>query len=920
MNPPSGIERCYRLLLRLYPKDFLAAHGADMLELFRDGWRRRARGGYRQLVLHSVQLVADVVHAAAAVRFDKLAEKKGRRFGVQGQGTRLPRNREEGPLPGLAQDLRFALRGMRSSPLVLICVLATLALGVAMNVVMLGIVDRALVSPPPGIRDPDRVVQLKFEGVDAAGTKFSMSTTSFPIFRLLRTLGTFDGVAAERVEEMTFGLGGELAKVSVSAVSSNYFDVMGTPLERGSFALREMSAEQVAVISHALWKRSFGRQDDALHRELRLNSSVYTIIGVAPPGFSGASNKQVDVWIPIFAAMRGAPAGWHLRPGMRVAALTARLREGATVEASAAQAGQAIAASGIEGPTGLTVGLAAIIPRPSAAAATPAGRMAFWLGGVSLIVLLISISNIVGLEILRALRQRRETAIKLALGLTPARLLRSLLVESVLMMSVGGLCGVLLAGRFGQAISAFVLPELARPTFGSEGRVLGLAAGIAGLSSILAALVRFAQIRGFSDLSGRRGSSSRRFRRSALQTSLLVGQSALALVLVVGCGLFVSSLNAIESQDLGIDTQDVFLVRLQSAKPLPGTQGNETYRGLMERFRQLPSVRYAAPVQSFPFGPHLVVFTATPGKKAEDLFPGQFPYAYGATDDFFQVLGQRVVQGRLFRPGEAQGGPLVAIVNRSLAEYLWPGQDPIGQCLQAGMASGPQGGYLPADAPCRTVVGVVNDTRVSRMRVEQDPTSYQYYLPYEQTGFMGQGELPFWGVLVKVRSDAASIRSDLLREARGGVQPETFVEVQAYRETIDPQVRPVRLGAGLFSAFGLLALALAGLGLYAALSYAVSQRRQEMGIRLALGAARGDVFRLIVGDGFRIAAMGGIMGCAAALYATRWIAAFLYATSPQNPWILGGGGAALFLVSLLACALPGWKAGRTDPIIALRAE
>ena len=924
----TGIETIYRLLLHLCPADFRTQFGVDMIELLRDRWREGpTQAGALEKLLLGRRILADLLSTATILRLEELVDwgKKLLRLGSSAPGqhpSRTPGPERQGFWTGLQQDLRSAQRSLTRNPVTTLIILLTLALGIAVNAAVFGVVDRILISPPPHILDAQDVVRVQFEWNEPSGRSFVSDTTSYPAFRLLQESGAFHHVAAENYEEMAFQRPRGTIRAMVTKVSGNYFDLLGTVPFRGGFWGSGSANDPVAVVSHSFWKSELGGDEDVVGSTFRLNGDLFTILGVAPPGFSGAQANAVDLWTPIMAGMRSRPLGWHLNPRLRVVTLVARLNPDRQPESSTEQATQALISRGL-GPSQVDskVIVTPILPGRSAGAASPLGRLAFWLAGVSGIVLLVALTNIVGLELLRSLKMRRETALKPALGISRYRLIRELLVETLILTTLGAFVGLIIVLGTGSNFADFLVPGLAPAQGVLDSRAILLCALVAFAAGSASALIRYFQAtqpRSLADL--RAGGAPGGYRRPWLQSSLLVAQVALALTLVIGAGLFLQSLQLIVNQDLGLDIDNVYVLNLKFSPDVSKGAMNQAYRDLESDLRQLPEVETAAHVVSLQFGPYLTVNVDVPDNPDPNLFADQFPFLYPASEGYFDVPGLKFLKGRSFYAVDSRGSERTAVVNQSFAQHAWPQQDPIGKCLRIGLDLADPSS-VPVDAPCRRVVGIVNDSRIRRVRLNLDPTVCQYYIPFPQLDFLPSPMQPeIWGLVVRAEGQQGGLESKLLHETLSRTPAALFAEIQPYQDLIDPQIRPVRLGSGLFTLFGTLALGLASLGLFGAISYAVSQRRREMGIRIALGAQLRDILHLIIVDGLRVVSLGALAGLALTAYAVPWISSHLYQTSPQSPLVLGLSIGVLFLAATLASLFPALRAGHTNPNQTLRTE
>ncbi len=501
------------------------------------------------------------------------------------------------------------------------------------------------------------------------------------------------------------------------------------------------------------------------------------------------------------------------------------------------------------------------------------------------------------------MRRRRETAVRLALGVSRRRLFAVRVLESALLTLLGGGAAVLLAAWGSDLVRALLLPDLAWRVSITDPTLLGFIAAASLAAGILAGLIPALQSSRpelMSALkSGGHGATSR---RSRLRTGLLVAQAALSVVLLAGTGLFVRSLDAARRVDMGFDPGPMVMATLEPEGGYPGAERMvELYRSALDRVSRLGGVDAAAVATTIPFRNARGVDLRVPGVDSLPRTESGGAYINAVTPGFFRAMGLEIVRGRGFAAeDDADNAQRVAIVNRTMSDLVWPDAEALGQCL------------IIEGEPCATVVGVVEDSR--RFNLEEAP-SMKYYVP------LSQAPLP-WpprGIVVRGAADPGVLVAPIQREiqAMPGIR---MVQTRPFAELVAPEFRAWRLGAGLFAAFGLLALAVAGVGLYSVLAFNVAERTGEIGVRSALGASRRRLVREIVGGGLKIAALGVVLGLAATLAAGPWIRELLYETSPGNPLVLGVVALTMLVVAATASGIPAWRAARIDPAEALRAE
>lgn len=835
-------------------------------------------------------------------------------------------------MPDALGDLRHALRTLRRQPGFVAAVVGTFAIAIGTNAAMFGLIDRLMLSGPRGIGNPDRVVRLSVEAGDP-GQSYRMSTFSYPLFKSLeQATSAFTSVAATRPDTVMVGRE-EVRPSPALAVSGHYFSLLrATPLLGRAISPADDQiplGASVVVLSHAYWSRAFGRDPAAIGQVLVINGTPYTIIGVARAGFNGDSPSAVDLFIPLTAAMRNQAFGWWTVERMNLISIVGRLPEGITTRAADDLVTAIVRAqSGNEERAARQVArLSSVVPGRSARQSTQS-RIALWLGGVSIVVLLIATANVGTLLLLRAARRQRETAMRITLGAPRATLARQLVLESLILSVAGAAVGLVLSRWLSETIRIVLLPTVAPGERFVDQRVIVLSVSAAVIAGLAAALTPIAQI-GRRDLAsalrvaGESGASGR-----MTSQSIMVGvQVALCTVLLIGAGLFVRSLQRVQSQDLGFSTQGILYVTLDIQGHASGREKDAMHEEVARRARSVDGVRRASLVEAFPFGPFHVPPMSIPGRAGMPTLGGQPPFLYAATPDYLQMMKVSLRQGRLFTERDTRSSPLVAIVNESMARAVWPDESPIGKCIRAGYPADMSGFADPMDAvgfaPCREVVGVVRDSRARSLRGDgNEARQMQYYVPFEQIPAPPSPNFAFAsGVFVQADdADLDRVAVAVQRAVQNGLGPSTYARVQRYQDLIDPQLRSWRLGASLFSLFGALALGIAAVGLFGVISFLIGQRTREMGVRLALGATHRRMWTLVIGDALRLVMIGIVAGTVTAMAAGPFVRDMLFRTSPWEPANAGLAIGILLTVTVVAAALPAWRAGRVDPLAALRAD
>ncbi len=806
-----------------------------------------------------------------------------------------------------------AVRTLGRSPARAVAVIAIMALGVGANATMFGALDRLFLRPPAQVRSPDRMkrifVHLRRQSSGEMGTQ---STHTYPDFADWRQLDVFAGTAAYSSRQLTIGSGSGAERLPVTLATASLFPTLGVRPALGRFFGPDddtFGAEPVAVLGYSYWQRHFGGEPEVVGRVLEVGDLSYTVIGVAPPAFTGVDLDRVDVWLPLHRAAVVEEGGteWQDSRGWYWVDVVARLAPGVTPEAAGAAATRVHRNGRADNPNydpQATVEMASLNLARTGEASREA-RVVPWLMGVALMVLLLTCANVANLLLARAMRRRRETAVRRALGASRARVILTGVIEAVLLSLAGGAAAVAVALWGGDLFQAILLGGAEWERGVDTLRVIGFSAGLAVLAGVFAGLVPALRASRQDTAGALKGSGRGTTRgRSRLRSGLLVIQAAISVVLLIGTGLFVLSLRAARGVDLGFDPDGVLIVRLQPEGGYPGGEAMTVlYREGRRALEGLPGIESTAITTTVPFrnargiGDDLRV----PGLDSLPRTAAGGAYIHAVTGDYFETLGLDILRGRgITESDDAESAPRVAVVNETMARLVWPDGDALGGCL------------ILADAPCATVVGIAEDSH--RFELEETE-SMAYYVPlahapypWPPSGLMVRGPSP--------RTLTAPVQRRL-NEALSGVR---LVGTEPFRNSIDPSYGSWRLGATLFMAFGLLALLVASMGLYSMLAFEVAERRPEMGVRSALGATRGRLVRLVLSDGLRLAGLGVVLGIGVGLWAAARARDLLFGVSPHDPRVLAVVAAAMLLVSVAASGVPAWRAARVDPNETLRAE
>jgi predicted permease len=820
-------------------------------------------------------------------------------------------------LQGVVQDLRYAGRALRREPAFATVMVATLALAIGVNAAMFGIVDRLLLRGPDHVRAPDRVMRVYYTTTARPGSTIStFSANGYAAYAGYRD-GTsrFDAFAAYgNAHEMHLGEGEDAERVKVNLATWTMFPLLGvTPAVGRFFGAAEdtpPAGEAVAVLGHGLWTRRFGADPSVVGRDIVLQGSRHTVVGVTPRGFTGPELEPVDVWVPV--SHRNAPRpDWPETWNAKWLHVIGRLGPGVSPEEASADAAAAYRRA-YTGPIDWEREHAVTV-RPLRYDAAGAERMeatvSRWLAGVAMVVLLVGCANIINLLLARGLRRRREIAMRAALGISRARLVRLLAAELALLGAAGAAAALAVAWVTGGIMRAELLPEVAWTGPPVDARLLVFTAAATLVTMLLVGLAPAAQAwrirltESLKDGAPQAGAS-----RSWLRPTLTIAQTALSVVLLVGAGLFVESLDRVRTLDLGIEPDRVLIASLQwrpvGAVPDDERAAETARRRAMTdwtlpRLRSLPQVESASAAIGLPFDSAFGIELRVPGVDELPRLPGGGPYVSAVAPDYFETVGTDVVAGRMFTHADGAGTEPVAIVNETMARVLWPGEPALDKCLQIG-----------GDRPCSRVVGVAEDTR--RFQLREEP-AMQYYVP------MGQ-ERQISGVTLLVRpSGPPATMADAIRRELFALDPTlAYVNVSVLQDRLDPQMRPWQLGTAVFAGFGGLALAIAVIGLYSVMAYATSQRTREVGIRMALGAQRRDVLGLVMSGGLAMAALGIGLGALLALAGAPWLEPLLFDTSPHSPEVFALVVVTLLFTAFVASVIPARRATRVDPAVTLR--
>jgi putative ABC transport system permease protein len=826
-----------------------------------------------------------------------------------------------GWLDALRQDLRYALRNLRRAPAFTAVAVLSLAIGIGANSAIFSLIYSILLNPL-AVPRPEQLVQVQRTGSERANDDFSHDQ-----FRFLRQTSGFAGIAAfGGVGSVAIAAGNVRNVVDVDAVDGSYFSLLGVqPLVGRLIGARdERTHAPVVVISDALWAQLFSRAPSAIGRTVTLGSNAFTVVGVVPESYQGLHIPgSFDAAVPLAdLALIGGPAvlsGNSTSPALQIVARLRHpgdlARESTMLDAAYRACCAPAHASGVT-----LVSIEHGITSPKFDVRAMYSRLLFELMGSAVIVLLAACANIGTLLLARASARQRELAVRRSLGASRARLAAQMMVESTILAVLGG-AGALLVANWGLHVVAHRLPDLIvhRAGFRFNGRILGFTAVVAIVSVLLFGVVpAWRATRTHPIASLKEGGTSGAGRAGWLDRSVVVAQLALALVLVNGAGLLVATLRNLRNPGGGFATERTVTTELDARRTSYERAGLIPLSDrLLTRARRIPGVRSAALSLAVPvYG----------GRRVEAAF-GVEGYTPGpdetmnvwvdpVTPGYFSTLGIALRAGRDFSATDRPAAQPVAIVNQAFVHQYVRDRDPLGTTVRA---------VEGADTVVLQIVGVAADARYGDLRAPPPP---MMYVPLAQFAPMVPGGAPgFHGGLFAVlevsvrtsgddRAMPSALRSAMLAEA-----PEVHLDgPETIEDSLDSALQRETLTAELATLFGAVALILAAIGLYGVVSYRVAQRTREIGVRMALGAARSAVVWMVLRQALVLVALGMLVGAPLAFGGGRVIGALLYGLGGENPVFVLGAGVLLVGVAVAASAFPARRAARVDPLVALRAE
>ncbi|HEY0099406.1 MAG TPA: ABC transporter permease [Pyrinomonadaceae bacterium] len=811
--------------------------------------------------------------------------------------------RRQGGVPLLGdlwQDLRFGARVLLKQPAFTLVAVLTLALGIGANTALFSVINAVLLRPLP-FPESDRLVAL-YETFQPSGQS-ALSVPNLLDWQQQNTV--FEGIAAYVDGAFNLQSGDSPQRLQGLKVQANYFDVLGIKPRLGRAFLHgedEAGSERVVVLSDALWRNGFGADPNIVNKTIPLNGQKYTVVGVMPQELSALSSTQL--WSPLVFA-EGEKTDRRSRSYFTIG----RLKQGVTLEQASEQ--MSLIAARLEQQYPETqAGRGARLRRYEEEIVGDVRQPLFMLMGAVAFVLLIACTNVANLLLARAAGRYREIAVRIALGAGRLRLVRQFLTEGVLLSLAGGAIGVATAWLGLDLLSKLAFSFLPRSSeIKLDLRVLGFTLLVSILTGVIFGVAPVAQAlktnvqEALKD--GGKG-SSQGFGGNLMRNTLVVTEIAAAFVLLIGAGLLIKSFAKVQSVDHGLKPEHVLTAKLSLApeRYADGDALRRFHRQVLERVAALPGVESAGltthlPVEQYGTNGYMTVEGKTYAPTQEPLVELRV-----VSPDYFRAVGVALLRGRMFDARDTQESPLGVVINETMARTIWPGEDPVGKRV-SGRPIRPD--WVP-------VIGVVAD--VKNMGLTQQPAA-EFYFNYAQGG---EDILRNMTLAVRSRLDPGSLAAAVRREVQTLDPAQPLFDVQTMQAVLDGTVSDRRLNMTLLGVLAALSLVLAVVGIYGVMSYNVTQHTREIGIRMALGAQKTDILKLVLGRGVTLALIGVVSGMLLSLGLTHLMSGLLFGVSATDPATFGVIAVLLFGVALVACYLPALRAVKVDPLIALRYE
>lgn len=883
-------------------------------------WRQMSRG--LRVLTHREDADQDIddevkdylEHAAAELEASGLSPEKARRAAKLEIGSTTHIREQvrshgwEHLLETLVADLHYAVRQLLHNPGFALVSLITLALGIGAGTAIFSAVNPILLQPLP-YPHADRVVM-----VQEMRNNGSPRSVNFATFHgLSGATQIFDATAVFKLWQPTLVENDEPERLDGQQVSADYFSVLGVfPLQGRNFVKDDdrFRGPNVVILSERLWRRRFGGDASIVGKQITLDESLYTVIGVMPRSFENVTSPTAELWAPLqydpSLPIDGREWGHHLHMLGRLRAGVSANQASSGLERMMAPFGKAYA-KGYDCCGGAPDAMVVTRLQDEITRNVKPALVAI-LGAVGLVLLVVCV-NVTNLLLARSGRRRSEFTMRAALGAGRIRLMRQLLAESLLLASFGGVLGMMVAKIGVGAIVVLSPPGLPRlDAIRINSTVFFFALGITTLVGIVVGVVPALQ----ASHSDPHSSLQQRSRTTAgghqfTQRVLAISEVALAMVLLAGAGLMLHSMEQLFSVDPGFESAHLLTMQVQET----GRRFNDDsvrarfFTQALEAVRRVPGVTGAAFTSQLPLSGDLDIygmeFASRPGDNSESLL------RYSVSPDYFETMGIPLIAGRSLEERDRAGAPGVVVISASLAKRKFPGQSPIGQRVRVGLDAG------HADRPWSTIVGVVGDVKQASLALS---AADAYYTPTSQWAWVDTAQ----SLVVRTRGDAAALAPAIKQAVWSVDKGEPIVRIATMDSLESTSEADRHFVLTLFEAFGIVALALAAVGIYGVLSYAVTERTREIGVRAALGATRADIVALIFGQGMTLTGIGIVIGIGGATMASRALLSMLYGISPFDPITYFGVVALIVFIAGIACAVPAWRAAHVDPSISLRAE
>jgi putative ABC transport system permease protein len=805
------------------------------------------------------------------------------------------------------QDMRYGIRMLAKSPAFTIVAVMTLALGIGANTAIFSVVNAVLIRPLP-YKEPERIVMVWEDNRPRSRNQNVVSPANFQDWQEQNSV--FEEMVAFIDTPINLTGTDNPEELSAQNVTINMFSMLGVSASIGRTFLPEdgrPESEDVVILSYGLWARRFGSDPGVIGNKISLNANPYTVIGVMPPDFKffikqgSLSSKQADVWLPVSFSPQS-----RVRRG-RAWTAAARLKDGVTLEQARSEMNSIAASLEEQYPNFNKNWGVNLVPIHEQLAGEIRPALLVLLGAVGF-VLLIACANVANLLLARAAARQKEMAIRSAMGAGRMRIVSQLLTESLLLAGLGGVTGLALA-YWGTRLLISMSPKdlLGIDSIGLDYRLLGFTLAVSLITGVIFGLAPAIQASrtNLNNPLKEGGRSAATSGSKRLRNIFVVTEIAMAIVLLVGSGLMIRSVMQLQSVSPGFNPDNLLTVKML----LPGSRYGEAhqritfFRQTLERVRSLPGVRSASAVSFLPF--------ADLGAATSFLIVGQPeppPGENHTTDvrvidpDYFNTMGIQLLRGRTFTDQEATEARHVIIVNESLARNHFPDEDPLGKKLIVHMMNEP----VPSE-----IVGVVKDTKHAGL--DKEPRAMVYW-PHPELSYSGMA------LVIRSEQDPLSLAAAVQSEVQSIDRDQPIADIRTMEQLLAASIARSRFSMLLLTVFAAVALLLAGVGIYGVMSYTVTQRTHEMGIRMALGAQGLDVLRLVIGQGMAVALAGVTIGVAGAFALTRLMSSLLFNVSATDPFTFAGIAVLVAVVALLSCYVPARRASRVDPAVALRHE